>query len=87
MGYAVLFICLGAAALLLFSMTKRKREMEATSSEFWYRDRLPFGMRTIRSLQDQERKSREGIRKTQELEPEADFESVEIFHQKKKVKE
>lgn len=87
MGYFLLFVCLGVAAWLLFDMTKRKREMEAGSSEFWYRDRLPFGMRTIRTLQDQERKAREGVRQAQEIDPESDLESVETFHKKQRRKE
>lgn len=80
-------IFLGLLIVILvfnYKIYKRALDAEVHSSEHWFRERLPFSRKTINQKLIQKKKESDARTKA-EYDPEADYESVEMFY-KKKVK-
>lgn len=65
-----------------YKIYKRAIDAEVHSSEHWFRERLPFSGKTINQQLHQKRKESDARTKA-EYDPEADYESVEVFYKEK----
>lgn len=80
---SVFYALIAVIAWFSFKIYLRYIRAETSSSEDWFRERLPFSSKTIAAKKRNERKGADA-RHVAEYDPEADYESVEVFYKEKK---